>query len=338
MPLLEVNLARIQQNFLNASKNILVYPMIKCNAYGLGIIEIVTALEAVGMKGCFVSSIHEAMMICKHNIDIYVLDDFIHTANTIQNKNIFPVISDEESLYQWEKYKPGKVILQVECGFNKQGFRKIPEHNLNVFCIMGHMPGKNNKLDIHDLQMFEKRCMPYTYKRSIITSAILDNSIVHYDMARIGSYIYGNYNSLNTIVLKAEIICIKYVYEGEYIGYNKHYIVKHNMMVAMLDLGYAHGFPRHMIDGIVEYKGHMLPILGTSYMNYTFIEAHHDMHIGEYVEVINDNISLEIVSAKSNMQFAHLSTSLCNNKLNTVEYVKHNKISYECNNYRECMD
>lgn len=319
MPIVQINLSILHENFIKANEQIKVYPIVKCNAYGLGLNKVINTLQGK-LEGCFVLSVEEANSVENNDIDIYVLDSY--KSEQSKKNNIFPVISTEEEVIYWSHIQPRKCILQVECGFNRQGLRKVPANNLNVQYVIGHMSGNMNNFDIAQYNMFEKRTLGLNYKKSIICSPYLNQNIVKYDMARLGKYIYGGQGAKNIIRMKAKIIHIKKVYEGETIGYNKSYIVKNDMNIAMLELGYAYGFPAFINNGIVSYKGKKLSILDSRSMNYTFIEAHNEMQIGEYVNVIDDDMTLENLAFRSNMLFSQLLLNLCNNRLNDIEYVE----------------
>ena len=136
-----------------------------------------------------------------------------------------------------------------------------------------------------------------------------------YDMVRMGVSQYGFWpspdiyyqhlqavgkqsdKSLNRILSwKTDIMDIRQVDAGEFIGYGTAYQATQDMRIAVLPLGYSNGYPRAQSNrGHVLIKGKKCPILGLINMNLFMVDISHieGVEIGDEVVLVgrqNNNV------------------------------------------------
>lgn len=130
-----------------------------------------------------------------------------------------------------------------------------------------------------------------------------------YDMVRIGVSQYGfwpgpdvYYHHLQqigkttdnaalkrVISWRTDVMDVRWVEEGEFIGYGTAYQATHKMLIAVLPLGYSNGYPRALSNrGHVLIGGKKAPILGLINMNLFMVDISHisDVKVGDEVVLI----------------------------------------------------
>ena len=129
----------------------------------------------------------------------------------------------------------------------------------------------------------------------------------HYDMVRIGIAQYGFWPSRETFIhhiksekleegydplqrvlsWKSEIMSIKEVKSGEFIGYGNVYLAGHDMTIATVPIGYTHGFGRNLTNtGYVLVSGKRCGVVGLVSMNMITINVSHVRNVRKGDEVV----------------------------------------------------
>lgn len=130
-----------------------------------------------------------------------------------------------------------------------------------------------------------KECPPLHVSSS---ASFLTRPDLQYDMVRIGIAQYGFWPSRETymnylkssglaagedplqrvLTWKSEVMSVKKVQEGEFIGYGTSYLAGKEMIVATVPVGYAHGFGRDLTNtGFVLINGVRAGVTGIVNMN-----------------------------------------------------------------------
>lgn len=165
----------------------------------------------------------------------------------------------------------------------------------------------------------KKKILP-KYRHLASSAAALAYPETRYDMVRIGVAQYGfwpspdvYYNHLNMtgktsenglrriFTWKTDVMDVREVDEGEFIGYGTAYQATHEMKIAVLPLGYSNGYPRGLSNrGKVLIKGKKAPITGLVNMNLFMVDVTHipDVDVGEEVVLIGrqGNNSINVAS------------------------------------------
>ncbi|MDO4608347.1 MAG: alanine racemase [Clostridia bacterium] len=126
---------------------------------------------------------------------------------------------------------------------------------------------------------------------------------------KISQPIFENSLRLKTAMsLYSEIIEIKRVKKGEFIGYGAAFTAIQDMNVATIAIGYYDGMNAHF--GSVYCGGKKCPIIGELCMDMTFIEVDGSAKVGDRVEIFGDNISVREASLKSGLSAYRLLTGI----------------------------
>ena len=161
-----------------------------------------------------------------------------------------------------------------------------------------------------------------------------------YDMVRIGVAQYGFWPSPDTyfshlqevnkksdvglkriFTWKTDIMDIRHVDQGEFIGYGTAFQATHDMRIAVLPLGYSNGYPRALSNrGHVLIKGKKAPIVGLINMNLFMVDISHiqNVEVGEEVvligrqgnNVINVSSFVNIIQLLNNEMLSRLPSAI----------------------------
>ncbi len=136
---------------------------------------------------------------------------------------------------------------------------------------------------------------------------LVDRSL-HYDMVRVGLALYGLYPSphLASVVelqpvlqVRARITQVKTIEAGEGVSYGYKYIAKQDILIAIVEIGYADGIPRNLSNNLqVIIRGQFVPQIGAVTMDRIMLDVSSipDLQVGEIVTLLGKDGSLEITA------------------------------------------
>lgn len=158
------------------------------------------------------------------------------------------------------------------------------------------------------LKQCKKKEIEPKYRHIACSAAALAYQDTVYDMVRIGVAQYGFWPSpdiyythlqevgkqsdgvLNRIFTwKTDVMDVRDVDAGEFIGYGTAYQATQDMKVAVMPLGYSNGYPRAQSNrGFVLIKGKKAPIVGLINMNLFMVDVSHieGVEVGDEVVLV----------------------------------------------------
>ncbi len=334
-PVAEIYLNNLINNFnyINSkTNNSKVFAVVKANAYGHGVKKISKTLQELEAPGLCVATIEELIEIRNANIDIPILHlgilnkEKIELYNSKNNICTINSIDDINLINNFLKGSREKIYchLKIDTGMNRLGISldhvdeilKLIKNNNNIKLLgmYSHFSSSDEDDDsIMKLQLeqFKKNIdiaeslIPEVRDYHISNSTGLlkcDSNAL--SLVRTGISLYGVNNTkvkhnLNPVMkLKAPVVFIKNIKNGDAVGYNRKFIASKDSRVAYLQIGYADGYPLEMINAkTVFYKGKLLNVLGKVSMDLTAIDCSDtNIRIGEYVTLFGeDENKLEII-------------------------------------------
>ena len=180
-------------------------------------------------------------------------------------------------------------------------------------------------------KMLKKKEFLPAYRHMACSSAAISYPETRLDMVRIGVSTYGfwsspdvyyshvqeNGNNRSTlkriITWKTDVMDIKEVKEGEFIGYGTAYQALKDMSIAVIPLGYSNGYPRGLSNkGYVLIHGKKAPIVGLVNMNLFMVDVSHikDVKTGDEVVLLGKQKN-SVINVSSFTNF----TQLLNNEM-----------------------
>ena len=363
----ENNIAFLNKKLGNKVK---ISAVVKANAYGHGIEQVVPLFEKYGIEHYSVFYYNEALRVynsLSKPATIMIMGWLCggQIRETIIRGIEFFVFNIERLTdaikYAKELGLKAKIHLEAETGMNRSGLCKdelekainVIKENIEYIELTGfctHLAGAesvSNYLRIQHqlrnykkmLSMLEDQGLKPKYRHVANSAAAFVYPKTRMDLVRIGIMMYGFWSSSEVYVQyiknlknktdplkrilawKSQIMTIKTVKSGEFVGYGISYLAQCDIKTALVPVGYSFGYNRSLSNkGRVLIGNQRCSVIGVVNMNMIIVDISHvrDAKLGDEVVLIGKQCDLEIkVSAFSEISnelnyeiLAHLSASI----------------------------
>jgi len=284
--------------------------VVKSNAYGHSLLNFSKEMEKLGADWLGVDSIVEAEALRKEKIKTPILvlgHTLAKKISTAAKNNISLTISNFEGLNSLLKInKPIKIHLKTDTGMHRQGFfipelKKVAQilkgkKNIKVEGMYTHFSSAKNPAFPHEtlkqISQFKEAIKILEtasfnpIKHAAATSGAINFPQSHFGMVRIGIGLFGMWPSKETreafkdkiklkpiLLWKTVISEIKNLPKASRIGYDLTETINRNSRIAVLPVGYWHGYPRALSSiGWVLIKGKKAKILGRISMDMAIVD------------------------------------------------------------------
>lgn len=108
--------------------------------------------------------------------------------------------------------------------------------------------------------------------------------------------------------LYSEIISIRKVQKGEYVGYGANYIAKENIIVATIPIGYNDGINKSM--KYVSINDKLYELVGDICMDMVTVRIDESVKLYDKVEFFGNKISIKSVATRTNSNAYHILTGI----------------------------
>ncbi|QQX46888.1 alanine racemase [Helicobacter pylori] len=244
-----------------------------------------------------------------------------------------------------------KIHLKIDTGMHRLGlepnFKNIETikkiralKGLEVEGIFTHLSNADAKIKTHAKNQMEtfnafleqllNQKIEFQYRHAYNSAGILSlcngNENRFLNLYRPGIMLYGFYPSngmkescptilKNVISLKAQIVQIRSVKKGEFIGYGEHFYTNEETLVGVLALGYADGLVRDLGNRIqVAINNQLAPLIGKVCMDQCFVKLNNiEAKEGDEVILFGDksakaNDASEIAALLNTIPYETIST------------------------------
>ncbi|QKV18434.1 alanine racemase [Oricola thermophila] len=248
--------------------------VVKADAYGLGIAQVVPALLNEGCDTFFVALPEEGIALRKAapRADIFVLNG-VHemSAATFIEANLIPVLSSLGEIELWSRHCSRRGLhrpcaIGVDTGMNRLGLtveealafrqRNMAEHMVSLVLIMSHLacgdePG--HPMNERQRESFQRVAEAFSdVDSSLANSAgIFLGRDYLFDLTRPGIALYGGSAAADgstpmrpVISLDARIVQVRQASKGETVSYGAAQTLTRDTRIAVVSVGYADGYPR----------------------------------------------------------------------------------------------
>ncbi|MBL1352315.1 MAG: alanine racemase [Zetaproteobacteria bacterium] len=294
------NLAHNYHVLCEKSGNAEVMAVVKANAYGHGISLIAPCLYEQACRSFAVTDAKEGVQLRQllgKDVQITLLSGVFdgEDAKLSVQYHLTPVLTEiwQAECLQKEGFE-SSIWLKVDTGMNRLGCmdwqalkQKCEQFNIDVMGIMSHLAcadTPDHPLNQQQLQIFQTMVsgLPQGMRASLLNSAgIAAMSEACFDVVRPGLALYGIEPMENksmglkpVMTLKARVMQIRDVLQGESISYGASYIVDAAMKVAVVSMGYGDGLPRDLSNQGAAFHGQdKLPMIGRVCMDYCLLDC-----------------------------------------------------------------
>ncbi|MBP1760144.1 MAG: alanine racemase [Firmicutes bacterium] len=252
--------------------------VVKADAYGLGAVQVAHALEQVGCEAFAVTKVEEGLILREHGVEGLILvlgpstQEEWPKAIMAQLQLTISELSSITKLNQvcLDLHKDVSVHLKLETGMGRTGFRltelealtlalaSAPQLKvMGIYTHFARAAQRDKKYTLQQYELFrslvtrlEELGIRPEWKHVCNSAAFLDYPEWHHDFVRIGTLLVGHYPgsgfsgklTLNDPwVAKSEIVHLRTVPKGTYVGYQSIYRTKSVTQLAVIPVGYADG-------------------------------------------------------------------------------------------------
>lgn len=310
-PWVEIHAAHLRHNVREIQRRIHSRPIlavIKNNGYGLGVVTAARLLEPLeGIAGFAVVKLQEAIDLRDAGIrkPVLLMGPFEEkeleeaAARSIMPMVYTPLGSVLDRVSN-KLRKPIPIHICVDTGIGRVGvpYRDAPSlirdlalrrQSVRIEGVMMTFT-EDPDFDLAQLDRFHSLCrqmeregIALGKKHAASSYALFQHPESFLDMVRPGMAIYGIYPETEfrsmrvmelrpALSLKARVIYVKQLQQGESAGYNRVYKARENVWVATLPVGHADGLPRAVAKGArVRIGSDLYPIVAIS-ASHTIVE------------------------------------------------------------------
>lgn len=321
-PEMRINLDALASNYeiFREATNGQTGAVVKANAYGFGLVEVVGRLEECGCRTFFVASLDEAAALVPiSQSSVYVLGTFADhdQLQQIHDLNAIPVLHDSEQLQIWGEVSKQPCALFFNTGMNRLGLKvnqidiDLVRRRLSVCLLMTHLACADepeHPMNQEQFKQFEQIRGEFPDVPTSIgnSAAILNDACYQGDITRPGIGLYGGNpyarlpNPTSVVATcTAPLIASYPVREGETIGYGSTYTTERDTHIGVLGMGYADGIPRR--NGAVltfNLQGETYPVVGRVSMDFVTVDLANkpNLRTGTQFEWFGENQSVDHVA------------------------------------------
>lgn len=323
--------------------NTLCAAVLKGDAYGLQIKDVAPALYKAGARHFFIEELCEGIELREilpyQDIHLYALGGLLHGEEPyFKQYKIIPCLNALEQLARWNDYcsKNGKgsAVIHLDSHMNRLGFLDdevtqlsdnydVLTKHVNIELYISHffdIKGSDPSNCYKQLEVLDGFCSilpPKPISFACTDSVILlDNEVFNFDMIRPGIGLVGGApnqaspispDARHTMEIYAKISQIKSVKEGQTIGYGGAYTTKRDIKLALVHIGYKHGYLRLLSEtdsnpkGVYMYiAGYKIPVIGKISSGATTVDVsdvpEDVLNQVHYVEVIGPNVDIKFLA------------------------------------------
>lgn len=314
--LVMVDLRPLRSNYRALSRVVgpaRVAGVVKADAYGLGIAEVVPALAAEGCDTFFVATADEGIATRRAAAQarIFVLDGLFseEAAAVFEAHRLTPVLSGTTDIALWERHcarhdADRSCAIQVDTGLNRLGLSvqqalafaadNALTRAVEPVLVMSHLAcgdDRDHPLNRRQLDAFGavRAAFPGVAASLANSSGLLLGREFHLDLVRPGIAVYGGAPSsgvtMKTVVTaEARVLQVRRAQAGEAVSYGATQVLERDTLVAITAVGYADGLPRSAsgsgvpLRGVLpggrgSIRGRRVPILGRVTMDLTMFDV-----------------------------------------------------------------
>lgn len=311
----EINLDRIAENVRvirrHVSRGCEIMGVVKADAYGHGVREVVPVLLASGVNRLAVSMLDEAIELRQAGVDVPILilsytdprraADILRfrVTQTVYSRDLAQALSEAAVAMDTEV----RVHIKIDTGMGRVGFLAGYEAikairwiaalpRLVVEGLYTHFATADEDDDTYTRQQFEQFSgicqelnrigLPIPIRHVCNSAATMRFPDMHLEMVRPGLILYGMVppgcpeawpDLQPAMSLKSNLVLVKQVPAQTSISYGRTYETKRDSLIGTIPIGYADGYSRRLQGrGQILVQGQRVPVIGRICMDSCMVD------------------------------------------------------------------
>lgn len=307
------------------------FAVVKANAYGHGVREVVGALHAA--DGFAVACLEEAIEVRAVNGAARIVllqgcfsDDEYLIASELGLDLVVQGQEQLQALLNSPLKRAVNVWLKLDTGMHRLGFSEsalreafsalaaspnVAEINLISHFACADLRG-HPMIEDQVEQYLKVMDLPFTHRSFANSAAILTIPAAHMDWIRPGIMLYGaspfaelsaaDLGLRAVMTLTARVTAIRLVAQGESVGYGATWVAAQDSRIATVSCGYADGYPRHAPSGTpVVINGQRAPLAGRVSMDMLAVDVTGlSVNVGDAVELWGKQLPIDELATACN--------------------------------------
>jgi alanine racemase len=288
---------------LAAHARVPLLPMVKADAYGLGVVPVARALEALDPFAFGVATVPEGAELRRAGVTrpVIVFSPLARQAlAAARSAALAPTLGDAEAIADWTVGGGGGWHLAIDTGMSRAGVRWDAVGGLADAArrsppasVFTHF--HSSELDDGSMQLQETR---FREALAALPTVVGWNPLLHCDnsaaivrrngargnpwnLIRPGVFLYGvgsgpaaKLHPEPVVRLTAPIVELRELLPGESVSYDATFIAHRPSRIATIAVGYADGFRRSLGNrGVASVNGSRVPVVGTVTMDMAMMDV-----------------------------------------------------------------
>jgi alanine racemase len=309
---LEVNLDAIAANARDVKALVGsacgVLAMLKANAYGHGLLPVARTLQNTGtIAGIVVTSVRDGLGLKKAGITLPIIALVCRYGDRhgkLIDAGITPVLTEQADLEAFSRAALERgcrafVHVELDSGMSRSGLRQDqigpflemlaqhPEIVVAGLCTQLASADHESTDAVHrQLDIFERGCWRFRsagHRPAMIhaanTAATVRLERSHFTHVRVGIALFGGDEPSGlelrpAMRITTRIVQLRALGTGEAVGYGEKWRAERPSRIALLPIGYSHGYPRRLFERAeVLVRGHRCPVVGSICMETTMVDV-----------------------------------------------------------------
>ncbi|MEQ8841140.1 MAG: alanine racemase [Acidimicrobiales bacterium] len=344
-PRLTIRLDAVADNYrhlVDVAAGAAVGAAVKADAYGLGLVPVVSRLWDVGCREFFVASVEEgiALRAALPDAVVNVFNGAMPgTEGDLIAHRLVPLVISGDQLAGWRTASAAHgtalpVGLHVDTGINRTGLTPVEVDavaadpsaldGLELRHVLSHLASADDPESPQSEEQLARfrevrRRFPGGVASLANSAGTFRDPSFHLDLVRPGVALYGGWPIAGrpsplrqTVVLEAPVMQLRDVGVGDRVGYGATYEVTKPERHAVVPVGYADGFHRAASNrAIAHVAGVAAPIVGRVSMDLIVVDVTGlPVEPGDAVELIGDHCPIDEVATAAGTISYELLTSL----------------------------
>jgi alanine racemase len=316
----EVHLAALVENARTMARaaGTRLLPVVKANAYGVGAVAVSRALEPLDPWGYGVATIEEGAELRDAGITRPILVFMPPRAQLFDEYDrlqLTPALGDAGSILEWTTRGEHPFHLEIDTGMGRSGVRwdevdelgeAVDTPSLQGCYTQFHSADRADGSAERQLEQFLSAVERLPRRPALLhvanSAAALRGKRFAFDLVRPGVFLYGGAPGEGlpqpspVVSVRARVLSVRRVRQGESVSYNASWVAPHDTVVATLGVGYADGI-RRLLGGeaSVLLRGKRCPVVGLVTMDMTLVETGTlEVQVGDTATIVGEDAKQRI--------------------------------------------